>query len=110
MFLANKFVDQLVSNYHMDANIVPYGNNRFAIMIKEKADKVYEMLSNLKYNKFLHMTTNHAGCDRPVYEENFVLKHVNGYLVIMEDDDLATKMNIVDHNLREYYSNHSMIK
>lgn len=110
MFLAKKFVDQLVSNYHMEAQIVPMKNKGFAIAIKESTDKVFDMLFGLKYDKFMHMVTNHAGCDRPVYDSRPVLKHNNGYAILVADDDLATKMNIVDHSLREYYSTHSMIK
>lgn len=110
MFLAKKFVDQLVSNYHMEAQIVTTKNNGFAIVIKESSDKVFDMLSALKYDKFVRMVTNHAGCDRPVYDSRPVLKHNNGYAILVADDDLATKMNIIDHYLHEYYSTHSMIK
>lgn len=110
MFLAKKFVDQLGSNYHMEAQIIPMNNNGFAIAIKESADKVFDMLFGLKYSKFMYMTQNHAGCDKPVYDKRPVFKHSNGYAILVADDDLATKMNIIDHSLREYYYTHSMIK
>lgn len=108
MFLAKKFISVL-TNYRIDAELRPGKNDRFIIVIRTKSKEVFNLLLGLKYDKFLHMKTNHSGCEIPVYESRNVLKRNDDYLVLTLNNDFATKINIIDYSLRKYYSTHSMI-